>query len=97
LGPLGGSQEEEGFALRFFVGGLRGDGGGFGVIFELVIEEAARRRKGMRVRKEKDSTEEEEREEQEGLAEKGSETLNAEKRKQSRENIPQRMLQTGNG
>jgi len=88
LGPLGGSREEEGFALRVFAGGLRGDGGGFGVIFERVIEEAARRRKGMRVRKQKDSTEEEEREEQEGLAEKGSETLNAEKRKHSREKHP---------
>jgi len=42
----------------------------------------------MRVRKQKDSTEEEKREEQEGLAEKSSETLNAEKKKQSRENIP---------
>jgi len=68
-----------------------------GVIFERVIEEAARRRKGIRVRKQKDSTEEQKREEQEGLAEKSAETLNEEKRKQSRENIPQRMLQTGNG
>jgi len=83
LGPLGGSREEEGFALRVFAGGLRGDGGGFGVIFERVIEEAARRRKGMSVRKQKDSTEEEKREEREGLAEKGSETLNAEKRKKA--------------
>jgi len=90
-------REEEGFALRFFAEELRGDGGGFGVIFERAIEEAPRRRKGMRVRKQRDSTEEKEREEQEGLAEKGSETLNAEKRKQSRKNIPQRMLQTVNG
>jgi len=97
LGPLGGSREEEGFALRVFAGGLRGGGGGFGVIFERVIEEDARRRKGIRVHKQKDSTEEEKREEQEGLAEKSEETLNEEKRKQSRENIPQRMLQTGNG
>jgi len=49
---------------------LRGDGGGFGVIFERAIEEAARRRKGMRVRKHRDSTEEKEMEEQGGLAEK---------------------------
>ena len=67
------------------------------MIFERVIEEAARRRKGMSVRKQKDSTEEEKREEQGGLAEKGSETLNAEKRKTKQRNIPQRMLQTGNG
>jgi len=66
------------------------------VIFVRVIEEAAKRQKGMRVRKQRDSTEEEEREEKEGLAEKGSKTLNAKKRKESRENIPQRMLQTGN-
>jgi len=79
------------------LGGLRGDGGGFGVIFERVIEEAARRRKCMSVRKQKDSTEEEKREEREGLAEKGSETLNAEKRKTKQRNIPQCMLQTGNG
>ena len=66
------------------------------MIFVRVIEEAAKRQKGMRVRKQRDSTEEEEREEKEGLAEKGSKTLNAKKRKESRENIPQRMLQTGN-
>jgi len=42
----------------------------------------------MRVRKQKDSTEEEEREKQERLAEKGSETLNAEKRKHSKEKHP---------
>jgi len=46
LGSLGGSREEEGFALRVFAGGLQGDGGGFGVILERAIEEAARRRKG---------------------------------------------------
>ena len=67
------------------------------MIFERVIEEAARRRKGMSVHKQKDSTEEEKREEQEGLAEKSSETLNVEKRKTKQRNIPQRMLQTGNG
>ncbi len=32
-----------------------------------------------------------------GLAEKGSETLNAEKRKTKQRNIPQRMLQTSIG
>jgi len=67
------------------------------VIFERVIKEAARRRKGIRIHKQKDSTEEGKREEQEGLAEKSVETLNEEKRKQSRGNIPQRMLQTSNG
>jgi len=97
LGPLGGSREEEGFALRVFAGRLRGDGGGFGVVFERVIEEATRRRKGMSVRKQKDSTEEEKTEEREGLAKKGSETLNAEKKKTKQRNIPQRMVQTGNG
>jgi len=51
-----------------FAGGLRGDGGGFGVILERAIEEAARRRKreDMRVRKQRDSTEEREIEEQGG-------------------------------
>jgi len=67
LGSLGGSREEEGFALRVFAGGLRGDGGGFGVIFERAIEETARRR---RVCKRRDSTEGKEIEEQGGLAEK---------------------------
>jgi len=51
----------------------------------------------MSVRKQKDSTEEEKREEHGGLAEKGSETLNAEKRKTKQRNIPQRMLQTSIG
>ena len=46
LESFGGSREEEGFSLRVFVGGLQGDGGGFGVIFERAIEEATRRRKG---------------------------------------------------
>ena len=55
-----------------FAGGLRGDRGGFGVILERAIGEAARRQKGeeMRVRKQRDSTEEKEIEEQRGLAEK---------------------------
>jgi len=64
LEPLGGSQEDEGFALRVFAGGLRGDGGGFGVVFGRVIDEAARRRKGIRVHKQKDLTEGEKKEEQ---------------------------------
>ena len=51
----------------------------------------------MSVRKQKDSTEEKKSEEQGGLAEKGSETLNAEKRKMKQRNIPQRMLQTSIG
>jgi len=55
-----------------FVGGLRGDGGGFGITLERAIGEAARRRKGeeMRVCKQRDSTEEREIEEQAGLVEK---------------------------
>jgi len=55
------------------------------------------KREDMRVRKQRDSTKEKEIEEQGGSQRKGLETLNAEKRKQSRENIPQRMLQTVNG
>jgi len=51
----------------------------------------------MSVRKQKDSAEDEKREEQGGLAEKGPETLNAEKRKTKQRNIPQRMLQTSIG
>jgi len=84
LEPLGGSREDEGFALRVFVGGLRGDGGGFGVVFGRVIDEATRRRKGIRARKQKDLTEGEKRGEQQGFAEKGSETLSEERRKQNR-------------
>jgi len=60
------------------------------VIFGRVIEEAARRRKGMSVRKQKDSTEEEKREEQEGLVEQISETLNEEKRKHPTTYAPDR-------
>jgi len=77
---------------------LRGDGGGFGVTLERVIRKAARRRKGeeMRVCKQSDSTEKKETEEQGGLAERGLETLRAEK-SEAKKNIPQRMLQTVNG
>jgi len=52
----------------------------------------------MRVRKQRDSIEEKEIEEQGGGSQrKGPETLNAEKEKKNRENIPQRMHQTVNG
>jgi len=51
----------------------------------------------MRVCKQRDSTEEKEIKEQGGSQRKGLETLNAAKKKQSRENIAQRMLQTVNG
>jgi len=100
LGSLGRLREEEGFALRVFVGGLQGDEGGFGVILERAIGEAARRRKGeeMRVRKvERLNRREGDRRTRGGSQRKGLETLNAEKKKQSRENIPQHMHQTVNG
>jgi len=63
------------------------------------IGEAARRQKGeeMRVCKQSDSTEERGIEEQGGLAEKRFRNPKRRKEKQSREDIPQRMLQTVNG